>query len=91
MKQYPVLQRPVITEKSARLSEMRKYVFIVEPRTTKNEIREAVKTIYRVDAISVNSARKPGRARRFKNHKGMKSGYKKAIVTLKEGQKIDIT
>ncbi len=70
---------------------MRKYIFVVDPRTTKNEIREAMKAIYNVDATSVNIARKPGRARRYKNHKGKKPGYKKAIVTLKEGQKIDLT
>lgn len=91
MKNYLVLKKPVITEKAARLSEMRKYVFVVDPHTTKNEIREAVKMVYSVDAVMVNIARKPSRARRFRNHKGTKPGYKKAIVTLKEGQKIDLT
>ena len=91
MKTSLVLKRPVITEKAARLSELRKYIFVVDTHTTKNEVREAVKTIYHVDAVDVNILRKPGRARRFKNHKGTKPGYKKAVVTLKEGQKIDLT
>ncbi len=86
-----ILKKPIITEKSTRLGELRKYVFMVSPRATKNEVREALRAIYRVDAVAVNVIQKPGKARRFRNIKSTLSGYKKAVVTLKEGQKIDVT
>ena len=86
-----IIKRPIITERAASLSVMGKYVFMVEPRATKNEVKKAIKAIYNVDAVAVNIVMKPDKSRRFRTSKSMKSGYKKAIVTLKKGQKIDIT
>jgi large subunit ribosomal protein L23 len=86
-----LIKKPWVTEKSTRLSEMRKYVFIVAPRATKPEIKKAVKEAYKVDAVTVNMVNRPGKEKRFgQAFKGMTGAYRKAIVTLKEGQKIDI-
>ena len=85
-----LIKKPWITEKAAAASAMRKYTFIVKNNATKNEVKKAVKELYKVDATSVNiinrGERKTGGAR-FPGHK---PGFKKAIVTLKEGQSITI-
>jgi large subunit ribosomal protein L23 len=67
-----------------------KYVFIVKRSATKKEIQKALREIYRVDAVKVNVVNLPAKPRRFRGKKSTKAGVKKAIVTLKEGQKIDI-
>ena len=85
-----LIKKPLITEKATDLASVGKYVFMVLPQATKPEIKKAVKELYRVDAIQVNITRIPGHPRRFRNIVGRKSGYKKAVVTLKAGQKIDI-
>ena len=84
------LKKIVITEKATALQSMSKYVFMVEPTATKNEIKKAVHEKYSVDAVSVQTLRRKPRTVRFKNTKSKKDGYKKAIVTLKPGQTIDI-
>ena len=85
-----LIKKPLITEKATDLKTAGKYVFMVEPWATKAEIRKAVRELYRVDAVAVNIVRIPGKPRRFRNIVGTKSGYKKAVVTLKSGQKIDV-
>lgn len=86
-----LIKKPWVTEKSTRLAEEGKYVFIVDPRATKPEIKKAVKDIYKVDATDVNVVNRPAKIKRFgQAMKGATGGYRKAIVTLKEGQKIDI-
>lgn len=86
-----LIKKPWVTEKSTRLAEDRKYVFIVDPRATKPEIKKAVKDIYKVDATAVNVVNRPAKMKRFgQAMKGATGGYRKAIVTLKEGQKIDV-
>lgn len=85
-----VIKNPLITEKSYRLSSDGKYVFLVDLKTNKAEIKKAIKTLYKVDAVSVNTVI----SREKNKHYGPKitpgSRYKKAIVTLKKGQKIDV-
>ena len=90
MKYLSVIKRPVITEKATRLQEQGKYVFLVDTGATKNEIRKAVKEFYKVDAVSIATIREKPVRKRFRNKITMKAGGKKAIVTLKEGQKIEI-
>lgn len=85
-----LIQKPVITEKATDLNALNKYVFMVKPKATKNEVKKAVKEIYRVDAVSVNMVNLPGKTRAFRGKKEAKMGVKKAIVTLKAGQKIDL-
>ena len=86
-----LIKKPWVTEKSTDLNALRKYVFIVGDEATKPEIKKAVKAIYKVDAIDVNVVNRPPKRKRFGARlKGAQEGYRKAIVTLKEGQKIDI-
>lgn len=88
-----VLRRPSITEKSLRATEKNVYVFLVDPRTTKREVAKAVKAIYGFTAQKVNIVRVAARATvsRTRRKKGVASGYKKAYVFLKKGEKIELT
>ena len=86
-----LIKKPWVTEKSTALALIGKYVFIVKQKATKQEVEKAVKEIYKVDAVAVNIVNRPPKQKRFgANIKGSQEGYRKAIVTLKEGQKIDI-
>ena len=85
-----IIKQPWITEKSYNLSMSGKYAFLVAKTANKSEIKKAIKGLYKVDPISVNMINISGKEKRFGSNKSKSSGYKKAIVTLKEGQKIDI-
>ena len=86
-----IIKKPWVTEKSTRLSADGKYVFIVAPRASKPEIKKAIKDIYKVDAVAVNMVNRPAKTKRFgAAMKGTTGAYRKAVVTLKEGQKIDV-
>ena len=86
-----LIKKPLITERATDLNVFGKYVFMVKPHATKPEIRKAIHEIYKVDAVSVNVINRPMKRKRFGGiMKGKKEGYRKAIVTLKEGQKIEI-
>lgn len=85
-----LIKKPWVTEKSTDLGKAGKYVFIVKPRATKPEIKKTIKEIYKVDTVSVNIVNRHPKHKRLGNLKGQQSGYKKAIVTLKTGQKIDL-
>lgn len=84
------VKHPLITEKSYSLSNEGRYVFMVDTRTNKSEVKKAVKALYKVDATSVNIINARGKAKHFGNNFKQGSKYKKAIVTLKKGQKIDV-
>ena len=86
-----IIKRPIITERSTDLNLIGKYVFMVAPNATKNEVKKAVKAIYNVDVVSVNIVTQQPKTRRYRNTTMKRGGYKKAIATLKKGQKIDIT
>lgn len=85
-----LIKKPRITEKATDLSGSGKYVFIVRQSATKKEIQKALREIYRVDAVKVNIINLPAKPKRFRGIKGKRTGVKKAIVTLKQGQKIDV-
>jgi large subunit ribosomal protein L23 len=86
-----LIKKPWVTEKSGMMQADGKYVFIVQDNATKPEIKKAVKEIYKVDAVAVNVVNRPPKSKRFgRGLKGSQEGYRKAIVTLKAGQKIDI-
>jgi large subunit ribosomal protein L23 len=91
MAQPFLIKKPWVTEKATDLSAQGKYVFIVARDATKPEIKKSIKAIYKVDATDVNVVNRPAKMKRFgAGLKGAQEGYRKAIVTLKEGQKIDI-
>ncbi|HUZ93106.1 MAG TPA: 50S ribosomal protein L23 [Candidatus Paceibacterota bacterium] len=85
-----LIKKPWVTERATDLSKLGKYVFIVKRGATKPEVKKAVKEIYKVDVIAVNIVNRPDKRKRSGPVMGRQPGYKKAIVTLKEGQKIDI-
>ena len=84
------IKKPHITEKATDLNAIGKYVFMVEPSATKNEIKKALKKIYSVDVVKIQTITRTAKEKKFRSRSGIKAGYKKAIVTLKEGQKIEI-
>ncbi|WP_421792072.1 50S ribosomal protein L23 [Hyphobacterium sp.] len=88
---YDSLLSPVITEKSTLLSEDGKVVFRVPLTATKTEIADAVETLFKVKVTAVNTLRLKGKTKRFRGRIGQRSDMKKAIVTLAEGDSIDVT
>ena len=87
---FGLLKGPHITEKSAFLQADRKYVFKIADNANKPEIKKAVESIYKVRVSDVNILQKRDKKVRLGRHEGISSGNKKAIVTLKEGHKIEI-
>ncbi|OGY98685.1 MAG: 50S ribosomal protein L23 [Candidatus Liptonbacteria bacterium RIFCSPHIGHO2_01_FULL_57_28] len=89
MAAIPLIKRRIITEKATLLAGLGKYVFLVKDSATKSEIKKAVKELYKVDATAVTTIRQKPRRTRYRGRVTMKQQDKKAIVTLKEGQKIE--
>jgi large subunit ribosomal protein L23 len=87
---YDTIIAPVITEKSTMLSEHNKVVFRVAKDATKDEIASAVEELFKVRVVKVNTLNVKGKTKRFRGHLGRRSDIKKAVVTLQEGQTIDI-
>ena len=87
---YDTIIAPVITEKSTMLSEHNKVVFQVAKDATKDEIASAVEELFKVRVVKVNTLNVKGKTKRFRGHLGRRSDIKKAVVTLQEGQTIDI-
>ncbi len=85
-----VLRKPLITEKSTALIEDNKYTFQVDPRANKTEIKQAVESIFNVKVEKVNTMNVKGRMKRVRNIRGRTPDTKKAIITLKKGDKIEI-
>jgi large subunit ribosomal protein L23 len=85
-----LIKSPIITEKATVLSGLGKYVFLVDQKATAPEIRKALKIIYNVDAVKVNIINVKPKPKNWGRIPRMKSGYKKAVITLKKGQKLDI-
>ena len=88
---YDVILAPVITEKATLLSEQNKVVFRVAQDSTKDEIAAAIEELFKVKVTKVNTLNVKGKTKRFRGVMGRRSDIKKAIVTLAEGQSIDIT
>lgn len=87
---YKFIVRPWVTEKTHDLMGNDKYVFKVRRETTKNQAKKAVEGLYNVEVKKVNIVNIPQKKRRFGRVMGKKAGVKKAIVTLKEGNKIEV-
>ena len=88
---YDTIVSPVITEKATMLSEQNKVVFRVAKDATKPQIAEAIESLFKVSVVKVNTLNVKGKTKRFRGIMGRRSDVKKAIVTLAEGQSIDIT
>ena len=88
---YEIILAPVITEKSTRISEQSQVVFKVRKEAKKPEIKAAVEGLFNVKVMAVNTLNVKGKVKRFRGLPGKRSDYKKAVVTLAEGQNIDVT
>jgi large subunit ribosomal protein L23 len=90
MHSYEVLRRPLITEKNTMLVEQNKYTFEVARNANKPQIKDAVEKAFKVKVASVNVMCVPGKMRRAGRQRGMTSPWKKAVVTLEPGHKIEL-
>jgi len=85
-----VLRYPVVTEKSTKLSAHNQVTFVVLKKATKPEIKAAVETVFGVSVKSVNTLIRKGKIKRFKGRVGVQEDVKKAIITLNDGQQLDL-
>ncbi|MCM2578631.1 50S ribosomal protein L23 [Streptomyces meridianus] len=85
-----VLVKPVVSEKSYALLDENKYTFIVDPRANKTQIKQAVETVFSVKVTGVNTINRQGKRKRTRTGFGKRKDTKRAIVTLAEGDRIDI-
>ena len=88
---YDAVLSPVITEKTTIVSENNQVVFEVPLEASKPEIKEAVEQLFKVSVTAVNTLRVKGKTKRFRGRPGRRKDVKKAIVTLKDGDSIDIS
>ena len=88
---YDVIVAPVITEKATFASEHNKVTFKVRKNATKPQIKEAVEKLFDVKVKHVNTLIRGGKVKAFRNRTGQQSDVKRAIVTLEEGHRIDVT
>tara|TARA_Y100000768_G_C23721850_1_gene560690 strand:- start:207 stop:500 length:294 start_codon:yes stop_codon:yes gene_type:complete len=85
------IRNPIITEKATILSEQNKTVFKVHEKANKKSIKKNIEKLFKVNVIKVNIINQKTKLKMRQGKKSFKSGYKKAIVTLKKGQSIDLT
>ena len=88
---YDSILSPVVTEKSTNLSELNKVVFKVNSLADKKSIKKSIEKIFKVNVIKINIINKQRRIKIARGKKAKVRGYKKAIITLKKGQNIDLT
>lgn len=90
MHPYEVLRRPILTEKTDTLGEIgNQFVFEVHPSANKRQVRDAVKLMFEVDVVDVRTMMMPGKSRRWGRHVTKSTPWKKAVVTVAAGQRID--
>lgn len=90
-KSYKIILKPLVTEKATKLLEFNKVVFAVALKSNKAEIKNAIEKLFSVKVKSVNTLKIKGKVKRFKGIVGKKNDFKKAIVTLEDGNSIDIS
>ena len=91
MPYYDLIQKPLVTEKSTVLQDIRnQFTFRVHPKANKSQIRKAVETLFDVRVDKVRILNMPGKIKRFMGRPGRSPDWKKAVVTLREGDKIEI-
>ncbi len=86
-----IIRAPVITEKATLGAEHNQVTFRVAVDATKPEIKRAVEAVFSVQVVAVNTLKTKGKTKRFQGRLGRRPGYKKAVITLKEGDAIDVT
>lgn len=89
MQVYEVLRRPIITEKTSFLADQGRYTFEVDLGANKMQIKEAVEKAFGVKVVAVNTCIMPGKSRRWGRHVSRTSAWKKAVVALAEGQRLE--
>ena len=88
---YDTIISPVITEKSSNMSTQNKVVFKVRDDTNKKTLKKNIEKLFKVSVVKVNIINQKTKVKMKQGRKSFKSGYKKAIITLKKGQSIDLT
>ena len=88
---FDIILSPVVTEKSTKLSEFNKVIFKVNPSANKLSVKKNIEKIFKVNVIKVNIINKKSRTKIVKGKKVLAKSYKKAIITLKKGQNIDLS
>ena len=88
---FDSIKSPIITEKATILSEQNKTVFKVHAKANKKTIKKNIEKLFKVNVIKVNIINRKSKLKMRQGKKSFKSGYKKAIITLKKGQSIDLT
>tara|TARA_B100000674_G_C37477295_1_gene749819 strand:- start:216 stop:533 length:318 start_codon:yes stop_codon:yes gene_type:complete len=86
---FSILKKPITTEKSTNLQQFNQYTFMVSKDSNINEIKQSIEKVFKVKVIKINTAVVRGKSKSFKGNFGYRNDYKKAIVTLKEGNTID--
>ena len=89
LRTFDVIVNPIVTEKSTIAAQLGKYVFEVPIKADKKEIKSVVEELFAVNVTKVNTINYDGKTKRFRGRVGKRTAFKKAIVTLKEGQAID--
>ena len=87
---YEVLRRPLITEKNTMLADQHKFTFEVAREANTTQVKVAVEQLFNVNVVKVNVINVRGKMKRVGKSRGMSSNWKKAIVTLRDGEKIDV-
>ena len=85
-----ILKAPLVTEKATELTKRNQYVFKVFPKANKLQIKRAIEELYNVNVLDVKIIKVPRKKRQIGRMRGWRKGYKKAIVKIKEGQKIEV-
>ena len=88
---FDTIISPTVTEKATSLSEFNKIVFKVNKGANKDSIKKSIEKIFKVNVVKINTINLKGKRKMVRGRKTTKPGYKKAIVTLKKGQSIDLT
>lgn len=84
-----IIRRPLVTEKTTSLAEQNKYAFVVDVRANKTHIKQAIEEIFKVKVLAVNTLRVEGKVARMGRYSGRRPDWKKAIVTLAPGSRIE--
>ncbi|HOP73592.1 MAG TPA: 50S ribosomal protein L23 [Bacillota bacterium] len=89
MEARELIKRPLITEKTTKLMEENKYCFLVDPRANKTQIKQAIEEIFNVKVKAVNTHNVLGKIKRMGRYAGRRPSWKRAIVTLESGSRIE--
>ena len=85
-----IIKKPMTTEKTTTLNQFNQYSFIVSKDSSSNEIKSAIEKIFKVKVIKINTINRKAKTKIVRGKLGFKKGFKKAVITLKKGQSIDL-